>query len=60
MRQVGLLRVGQAGVVIISDYMTLMVEILKDDARPDAGDVYGAMDMAWQSVVEIRPASSPF
>ena len=43
-RQVGLLRMLQAG-VIISDYATLMVEILKDNARPEAGAVYGAMDM---------------
>src|SRR2546421_13021734 len=43
-RQVGLLRMLQAG-VILSDYATLMVEILKDDVRPEAGEVYGAMDM---------------
>src|SRR5262250_2356808 len=42
-RQVGLLRMLQAG-VILSDYATLMVEILKDNARPEAGAVYGAMD----------------
>src|SRR5205823_4693965 len=40
-RQVGLLRMLQAG-VIVSDYATLMVEILKDNARPEAGAVYGA------------------
>jgi hypothetical protein len=34
-RQVGLLRMLQAG-VIVSDYTTLLVEILKDNARPDA------------------------
>jgi hypothetical protein len=39
-RQVGLLRMLQAG-VILSDYATLMVEILKDNARPEAGEVYG-------------------
>ncbi|MGD0887113.1 MAG: hypothetical protein ABSA46_19900 [Thermodesulfovibrionales bacterium] len=44
--QVGLLRMVQAG-VIVSDYTTLMVEILKDNARPEAGPVYGAMDMDW-------------
>jgi hypothetical protein len=27
------------------DYTTLMVEILRDNARPEAGPVYGAMDM---------------
>ena len=35
-RQVGLLRMLQAG-VIVSDYTTLMVEILKDNGRPEAG-----------------------
>jgi hypothetical protein len=49
-RQVGLLRMLQAG-VIISDYTTLMVEILKDNARPEAGEVYGAMDMGWAKLV---------
>jgi isochorismate hydrolase len=49
-RQVGLLRMLQAG-VIVSDYATLMVEILKDNARPEAGEVYGAMDMGWAKLV---------
>src|ERR1700747_2710937 len=49
-RQVGLLRMMQAG-VIISDYATLMIEILKDNARPEAGEVYGAMDMPWAKLV---------
>ena len=49
-RQVGLLRMQQAG-VILSDYATLMVEILKDNARPEAGKVYGAMDMGWAKLV---------
>jgi nicotinamidase-related amidase len=49
-RQVGLLRMLQSG-VIVSDYATLMVEILKDNARPEAGAVYGAMDMAWAKLV---------
>ena len=49
-RKVGLLRMLQAG-VIVSDYTTLMVEILKDNARPEAGEVYGAMDMAWAKLV---------
>jgi nicotinamidase-related amidase len=49
-RQVGLLRMLHAG-VIVSDYATLMVEILKDNARPEAGEVYGAMDMAWAKLV---------
>ena len=37
-RQVGILRMLQAR-VIISDYTTLMVEILKDNARPEANEV---------------------
>ncbi len=49
-RQVGLLRMMQAG-VIPSDYATLMVEILKDNARPDAGAVYGSIDMPWAKLV---------
>ena len=49
-RQVGLLRMLQAG-VILSDYTTLMVEILKDNARPEAGEVYAAMDMGWAKLV---------
>src|ERR1700738_1338391 len=49
-RQAGLLRMLQAG-VIVSDYTTLIVEILKDNARPEAGEVYGAMDMGWAKLV---------
>jgi hypothetical protein len=40
----------QAG-VIVSDYATLMVEILKDNGRPEAAAVYGAMDMDWGKLV---------
>jgi nicotinamidase-related amidase len=49
-RQAGLLRMMQAG-VILSDYATLMVELLKDNGRPEAGAVYGAMDMDWAKLV---------
>ena len=49
-KQTGLLRMLQAGVVV-SDYATLMVEILKDNARPEAGAVYGAIDMPWAKLV---------
>jgi hypothetical protein len=38
----GLLRMMQAG-VILSDYATLMIEVLKDNGRPEAGAVYGAI-----------------
>jgi nicotinamidase-related amidase len=49
-REVGLLRMLQAG-VIITDYASLMVEILKDNSRPDAGAIYGAIDMPWAKLV---------
>jgi nicotinamidase-related amidase len=54
---VGLLRMVQAGVVA-SDYTTLMVEILKDNARPEAAAVYGAMDMDWAKLVGQFSAAS--
>jgi len=49
-REVGLLRMQQAG-VILSDYATLMIEILKDNSRPEAGAVYAALDMPWATLV---------
>jgi hypothetical protein len=49
-RQVGLLRMMQAG-VILSDYATLMIEVLKDNARPEAGAVYGAIEINWAKPV---------
>ena len=49
-RQTGLLRMQQAG-VILSDYATLMVEILKDNSRKEAGAVYSALDMPWATLV---------
>jgi nicotinamidase-related amidase len=49
-RQAGLLRMQQAG-VILSDYATLMVEILKDNGRPEAAAVYAAMDMPLAKLV---------
>jgi hypothetical protein len=49
-RQAGLLRMQQAGVVL-SDYATMMVEILRDNGRPEAGAVYGALDMPWATLV---------
>src|SRR5438270_13903490 len=42
-REAGLLRMQQGG-VIVSDYATLMVEILKDYARPEAAAVHNALD----------------
>ena len=49
-REVGLLRMLQAG-VIPTDYASLMVEILKDNSRPEAGAIYGAIDMPWAKLV---------
>jgi len=49
-RHVGILRLLQAG-VIVSDYASLMVEILKDNARPEAAAVYDAIDMQWAKLV---------
>jgi len=49
-REVGLLRMLQAGVVV-SDYASLMVEILKDNGRPEVGAVYDAIDMPWAKLV---------
>jgi nicotinamidase-related amidase len=49
-RETGLLRMQQAG-VILSDYATLMVEILADNARPEAAEVYAALDMGWAKLV---------
>jgi hypothetical protein len=44
------LTVAQAGVVI-SDYATLMVEVLADNGKPEAGAVYAALDMPWAVLV---------
>jgi len=49
-RQAGLLRMLQAG-VIVSDYASLMIEILKDNASPQASAVYAALDMPWAKLV---------
>jgi nicotinamidase-related amidase len=55
-REAGLLRMNQAG-VITSDYGTLMVEILGDNARAEAGPVYAALDMPWATLVGQIAAS---
>ncbi|MET9878208.1 isochorismatase family protein [Actinacidiphila glaucinigra] len=49
-REAGLIRLQQAG-VIVSDYATLMVEILGDNAAPEAGAVYEALDMPFAVLV---------
>lgn len=49
-RETGLLRLQQAG-VIVSDYASLAVEILADNAHPIAGEVYGDLDMPFATLV---------
>ncbi|MFE7527335.1 isochorismatase family protein [Kitasatospora sp. NPDC057542] len=49
-REAGLLRVQQAG-VIVSDYATLMVEALADNAAPEAEALYAALDMPFAVLV---------
>src|ERR1700745_1329045 len=49
-RITGLLRMVQAG-VIITDYCTVAVEMLKDNASPKAGALYGALDMPFAGLV---------
>ena len=49
-RITGLMRMVQAGVVVI-DYATVAVEMLKDNASPKAGALYGALDMPFAVLV---------
>ena len=57
-REAGLLRMQQAG-VILSDYATLLVEPLADNAAPEAGAVYAALDMPFAVLVgQIAAAHS--
>src|SRR5258706_464983 len=49
-RITGLLRMVQAG-VIVTDYATVAVEMLKDNASPKAGALYAALEMPWAGLV---------
>src|SRR5579872_6778800 len=49
-RITGLMRMVQAG-VIVTDYSTVAVEMLKDNASPKAGPLYGALDMPFAVLV---------
>jgi hypothetical protein len=49
-RITGRLRMVQAG-VIVTDYCTVAVEMLKDNASPKAGDLYAAVDMPFAGLV---------
>ena len=50
-RETGILRLVQSGVVV-ADASTLMVEILGDNARPEAIEVYGSLAMDWAILVD--------
>jgi len=57
-RETGILRLTQSGVVV-ADGSSLMVEILGDNARPEAAEVYGALAMDWSILVgQVRSAAS--
>ena len=49
-REAGLFRMHQAG-VILSDHQTLVMEILSDNGRAEAGPVYGALAMPFAVLV---------
>src|SRR5881394_899815 len=49
-RITGLMRMVQAG-VIVADYCTVAVEMLKDNASPKAVALYGALDMPFAGLV---------
>jgi nicotinamidase-related amidase len=49
-RITGLMRMVQAGVIVV-DYSTVAVEMLKDNASPKAGPLYGALDMPFAVLV---------
>src|ERR1700677_1865640 len=49
-RITGLMRMVQAGVIVI-DYSTVAGEMLKDNASPKAGPLYGALDMPFAVLV---------
>lgn len=57
-RETGLLRLSQSGVVV-ADGASLMVEILADNASPQAGDVYNSLDMDWTKLVgQVRASAA--
>ncbi len=56
-RETGLQRLVQSGVVV-ADGASLMVEILADNAEPDAMDVYSALSMDWAMLVnQVRSSA---
>jgi len=56
-RQTGITRLNQSGVVV-ADASSLIVEILADNASPEAMDVYGALNMDWSTLVhQVRTSA---
>ncbi|WP_310619334.1 isochorismatase family protein [Flexibacterium corallicola] len=55
-RETGTMRLAQNGVTV-ADASSLIVEILADNARPEAGAVYGALGMDWATLVHQVRAS---
>lgn len=49
-RVTGLLRMVQAGVIVV-DYATVAVEMLKDNVSPKAGELYAALDMPFAGLI---------
>jgi nicotinamidase-related amidase len=49
-RQAGLVRLAVLGIEV-SDYATVMVEIMADNADPKANDVYAALDMPFATLM---------
>lgn len=56
-RETGIIRLTQSGVVT-ADASSLLVEILGDNAAPEAGDVYLALGMDWATLVGQVRASA--
>ncbi len=57
-REAGLARLTALGIEV-SDYATLMVEILADNADPKANDVYAALDMPFATLLGQVAAGVP-
>ena len=57
-RETGIARLVQSGVVA-ADAASLMIEILRDNAAPKAGEVYAALGMDWSILVgQVRESAT--